>query len=200
MSSVGSAIDGVRASPVDGVPYIAIRTSWDGLRHQALGRRHRDVRPTLPGHARRASARCRAAPPAIRISRGSIILCPPSGLQPEKGHARAYTSCRELTQQARMVRRVLDLCDSRSEVQRLIVQAKEWANDLERRSRLGSRTSRRPSSRESRPNSQACHIVIATTISCATWPSRSWILEADSHAKVQMRKKVRAAESRTSRP
>ena len=65
-SSAGSGIDAVRATW--SIPLIRVRTPGR-LRDQALRRRHRQVHPTLPGHARRAAARPRGPPPALRRGR-----------------------------------------------------------------------------------------------------------------------------------
>ena len=54
--------------PPHGDPPDPIRTPGR-LRDQALRRRHRQVHPTLPGHARGAAARPRGPPPTIRSRR-----------------------------------------------------------------------------------------------------------------------------------
>jgi len=113
------------------------------------------------------------------------------GLQPEKGHETLYV-VRELTQKRVWCAEAL-VSSTTEEVQRLLTQAREWAERLEKPVRLWM------------SDKQAAFVRgIATTFPgvphryCANHFLRDVakpVLAADSHAKVQMRRKVRGLRS-----
>ena len=163
------------------------------LRDQALRRCDRPVHPTVPGHARGAAARRRVTPPRIRI-RAEIILCI-DGLQPEKGHEALYV-VRELTRKRVWFAEPL-LSATEDEVRRLITKAKQWAESLSMSVGLWM-----SDKQEAFVTGIAVEFPDVPHRSCDNHFLRDLakpVLEADSHAKVQMRKKVRRpADDRTS--
>src|SRR5215467_3296239 len=117
---------------------------------------------------------------------GEIILCI-DGLQPEKGHETLYV-VRELTQKRVWFAEAL-ISATASEVQRLIAQAKEWAGSLGKPVVLWI-------------SDKQDAFVTGIAAESPGVPHRYCdnhflrdvakpVLEADSHAKVQMRRKVR---------
>jgi hypothetical protein len=119
-------------------------------------------------------------------SRAEIILCI-DGLQPEKGHETLYV-VRELTQKRVWFAEPL-LSATEDEVRRLIQQAKEWANSLG--TPVGLWVSDK---QEAFVKGIAAEFPDVPHRYCDNHFLRDLarpVLEADSHAKVQMRKKVR---------
>jgi hypothetical protein len=115
-----------------------------------------------------------------------IILCI-DGLQPEKGHETLYV-VRELTKKRVWFAEPL-LSASAGEVRRLITQAKEWAE------RLGKEVALWMSDKQDAFLTEiAAEFPDVPHRYCANHFLRDVakpVLEADSHAKVQMRKRVR---------
>jgi hypothetical protein len=115
-----------------------------------------------------------------------IILCI-DGLQPEKGHESLYV-VRELTQERVWFAESL-ISATADEVQRLIVKAKEWANDL------GKTVALWISDRQDAfVTGIAAEFPDVPHLYCDNHFLRNVaqpVLDADSHTKVQMRKKVR---------
>ena len=109
------------------------------------------------------------------------------GLQPEKGHETLYT-VREVNAKRVWFAEAL-LSSNTDEVRRLLVRAREVAEHLGKPVRLWMSDKQDAFVKGIAVSSPTCRTATAATTSCATWPSRCE--KADSHAKVQMRKKVR---------
>ena len=157
----------------------------DDYGDQALRRRHRPVHPTVPGHARGAAARPRVAPPTLRRD-GEIILSI-DGLQPEKGHETLYV-VRELTGKRVWFAEPL-LSATADEVRRLIAKAREWAESLGKPVALWL-----SDKQDAFVTGIAAEFPEVPHRYCDNHFLRDLakpVMEADSHAKVQMRKKVR---------
>lgn len=119
-------------------------------------------------------------------STGEIILCI-DGLQPEKGHETLYV-VRELTRRRVWFAEPL-LSATESEVRRLIVKAKEWAESLGMTVGLWM-----SDKQDAFVKSIAGEFPDVPHRYCDNHFLRDLakpVLEADSHAKVRMRKKVR---------
>ncbi len=120
----------------------------------------------------------------------SIILSI-DGLQPEKGHETLYV-VRELTRKRVWFAEAL-LSATASEVQRLIAQARQWAEQLGKPVKLWM-----SDKQDAFVTGIAAEFANVPHRYCANHFLRDLakpVLEADSHAKVQMRKKVRGLRS-----
>ena len=156
------------------------------LRDQALRRCHRPVHPTLPGHARGTAARPRGRSAGTTKAVDEIILSI-DGLQPEKGHETLYV-VRELTRKRVWFAEPL-LSATADEVRRLIAKAKEWAESLGKPVALWI-----SDKQDAFVTGIAAEFPDVPHRYCDNHFLRDLakpVLEADSHAKVQMRKKVR---------
>ena len=128
-------------------------------------------------------------PQALRIAYASVeeIILSIDGLQPEKGHETLYV-VRELTQKRVWFAEAL-LSATTAEVQRLIVTAQEWAERLDKKVVLWV-----SDKQDAFLKGIAAEFPGVPHRYCANHFLRDVakpVLEADSHAKVQMRKKVR---------
>ena len=137
-------------------------------------------------------------PQALRRQYESVdeIVLSIDGLQPEKGHETLYV-VRELTQKRVWFAKPL-ISATADEVQRLIAQAKEWATSLNKTVSLWI-----SDKQDAFVTGIAAEFPGVPHRYCDNHFLRDLakpVLEADSHAKVQMRHKAaRAAENRTSR-
>ena len=142
--------------------------------------------PACPGHAHTKSPE---DPAALRRQYQAVeeIILSIDGLQPEKGHETLYV-VRELTQKRVWFAEPL-LSATASEVRRLIAKAKEWALTL------GKPVALWLSDRQDAfVTGIAAEFPDVPHRYCANHFLRDVakpVLEADSHAKVRMRKKVR---------
>ena len=108
------------------------------------------------------------------------------GFQPEKGHETLYV-VRELECKRVWFAEPL-MSRATVEVQELLAQARRWAEGLGLPVGSGYRINRMRSSAGSRRSSQGCHTATAQSL---LRDVAKPVLEADSHAKVQMRRTVR---------
>ena len=134
------------------------------------------------------AAHSRTSRPCVRQYQGvDDIILTIDGLQPEKGHETLY-AVRELTQKRVWFAEAL-ISATEAEVRRLIAQAKQWAENLGKRVVLWM-------------SDKQDAFVKGIAVEFPGVPHRYCdnhflrdlakpVLEADSHAKVQMRKKVR---------
>ena len=128
-------------------------------------------------------------PPGIPIGRSLILSI--DGLQPEKGHETLYV-VRELTTKRVWFAEAL-LSATAAEVRRLIAQAREWAERLGKPVKLWM-----SDKQDAFVTGIAGEFPEVPHRYCANHFLRDLakpVLEADSHAKVQMRKKVRGLRS-----
>jgi hypothetical protein len=119
------------------------------------------------------------------------IILSIDGLQPEKGHETLYV-VRELTRKRAWFAEAL-LSATASEVQRLITQARQWAEELGKPVKLWM-----SDKQDAFVTGIAAEFPDVPHRYCANHFLRDLakpVLEADSHAKVQMRKKVRGLRS-----
>ena len=128
-------------------------------------------------------------PEALRRQYESVseIILSIDGLQPEKGHETLYV-VRELTQKRVWFAEAL-ISATAHEVQRLIAKAKDWATSLNKTVSLWI-----SDKQDAFVTGIAAEFPGVPHRSCANHFLRDLaqpILEADSHAKVQMRRKVR---------
>ena len=153
--------------------------------HQDLGGLDRQGHPVLSGHPRGAQQ----DPDVMREQYAAVdeIILSIDGLQPEKGHETLYV-VRELTRRRVWFAEPL-ISATAGEVRRLIKKAKEWAEAL------GKAVALWLSDRQDAfVTGIAAEFPDVPHRSCASHFLRDVakpVLEADSHAKVQMRKKVR---------
>lgn len=115
-----------------------------------------------------------------------IILCI-DGLQPEKGHETLYV-VRELTQKRVWFAEAL-ICATAQEVRRLIARAKEWAKALNKK--VGLWLSDRQDAFVTGIQAEFAGVPHRYCDNHFLRDIAKPVLEADSHAKVAMRKKVR---------
>ena len=146
--------------------------------------------PSTSAATRRCSPRVSRTPkPSVaQYETVDEIVLSIDGLQPEKGHETLYV-VRELTRKRVWFAEALDLGDQPIEVRRLIAQAKEWAESLNKTVGLWI-----SDKQDAFVTGIAAEFPGVPHRYCDNHFLRDLakpVLEADSHAKVQMRRKVR---------